>query len=178
MKNYLTISLDDELTGYILNKYKFFSKVSPNTITFIGLLLNFIIFYCIIKGLFFVSSLLLLVRYLADCLDGGIARMYNKKSRLGGFLDTVSDNVLLFLSSFAILLLYSAPHGLLISIAITLTNLTIMYRNNSLVDHSGIKGNDKKSFFKSLYVFLVNNSYLLFFFKIVMIYFSLYYSIQ
>lgn len=172
MKNYLSVALDDELTSYVLAKYKIFSKVSPNSVTLLGLFLNFIIFYCIINRFFFISSLLLFIRYLADCLDGGIARMYNKKSKLGGFLDTVSDNVLLFLSAFAIFLLYGLPFGLLISISITLLNIAIMYNNNSIVDHSGIKSVEKNTFSKSVYVFLVNNSYLLFVFKILMIYSS------
>jgi cardiolipin synthase len=176
MKNYLSIALDDDLTNYILKKYKFFHRVSPNTVTLLGLLLNFVIFYCIVEGLFFVSALLLIIRYLADCLDGGIARMYNKKSKLGGFLDTVSDNILLFLSSYAIFLLYKVPFGLLISLSITFTNIVIMYSNNSLVDHWGIKGDVKKSLCKSIYVFLVNNSFLLFIFKIIIIYLSRYFS--
>ncbi len=176
IKNYLSIALDDDLTNHILKKYKIFHRVSPNTVTLLGLMLNFVIFYCIIEGLFFLSALLLIIRYLADCLDGGIARMYNKKSKFGGFLDTLSDNILLFLSVFAILLLYKVPFGLLISITITFANIVIMFSNNSLVDHSGIKADVKKSLSKSLYVFLVNNSFLLFIFKIIIIYLSRYFS--
>ena len=35
--------------------------------------------------------LMIFLRYLADIIDGKVARKYKKTSKLGGYLDTISD---------------------------------------------------------------------------------------
>ena len=94
----LEIRLDDKLTAYILDHFSLFKFISPNLITISGLIMNFLILYYIIMGNIIVSSVLLILRYLADCLDGGVARKYNKKSKIGGVLDTWSDTILIYIS--------------------------------------------------------------------------------
>ena len=52
------------------------------------------------------------IRYSCDCLDGAVARKYNKVSDIGGFLDTVADNTLIYILVYGILnkLNYTIPH--------------------------------------------------------------------
>jgi phosphatidylglycerophosphate synthase len=114
---------------------------------------------------------MLFFRYLADCLDGGVARKYNKKSKFGGFFDTVSDSVLIFLSTLVIFELYGFKFGFLFAFLIMFLNICVMATIDSLVDHAGMKTSG--SFFKNIYAFAVNNSFLLFIAKIIIIYCSL-----
>lgn len=167
----LKTRLDDRLTNYILNKYSFFKHVSPNFITLFGFILNFVIYALIIHGLFFAGCLMLFLRYLADCLDGGVARKYNKKSKFGGLFDTISDSVLIFLSTLIIFELYDLKYGLLFALLIMFLNIYVMAKIDSLVDHAGMKNSG--SFLKNIYAFSVNNSFLLFIAKIIIIYCSI-----
>jgi phosphatidylglycerophosphate synthase len=118
-----------------------------------------------------VGSIMLFLRYLADCLDGGVARKYDKKSKLGGLLDTISDSVLIFVSILVIFELYGLKFGFLFAFLIMLLNIYVMATIDSLVDHAGMKTSG--SFFKNIYAFSVNNSFLLYIAKIIIIYCSL-----
>lgn len=168
----IDLRLDDELTKIILNNFIFFKHISPNLITFIGFVLNFIIYYEIINHNFNIATILLIIRYLADCLDGGIARKYNKKSKFGGLFDTISDSLLIFFSTLAICYLYDIGYGLFFSFLLMVINIYVIYCFESLSDHAGMK--TKGSAIKSLYAFSVNNSFLLFLAKIALIYGSNY----
>ncbi len=167
----MKVKLDDRLTGYILANYGFFKFISPNYITLFGFILNFVIYIFISNGFFFLGCICLLLRYLADCLDGGVARKYNKKSKFGGLFDTLSDNALIFISTLLIFELYNFDFGLLFASLLTFLNLCIMAKIESLSDHAAMKNGD--SFFKNIYAFSVNNSFVLFVAKIVIIYSSL-----
>jgi phosphatidylglycerophosphate synthase len=170
-EKFLKVRLDDEFTTFLLNRFIFFKYISPNLITLIGFFLNFIIYLQIINYNFLTASILLFIRWLADCLDGGVARKYNKKSKIGGLLDTISDSVLIFFSILSLCFLYNINYGLYFSTIAMTSNIYIIYRFESLTDHVGMKvaGNT----IKSLYAFSVNNSFILFILKIFLIYFSL-----
>jgi len=69
---------------------------SPNTITFIALALNIVAGACLAYGawrpwLFLVAIVIIAVSGLADALDGIVARVQNKTSRFGDFLDHCAD---------------------------------------------------------------------------------------
>jgi phosphatidylglycerophosphate synthase len=167
----LEIRLDDKLTAYILDHCSLFKFISPNLITISGLIMNFLILYYIIMGDIIVSSVLLILRYLADCLDGGVARKYNKKSKIGGALDTWSDTILIYISIYGIFYIYKLPFGPEFAAFACCSNMYIMSLTNSLVDHAGMKSGN--NMFSSVYSFFVNNSFILFIFKIIVISFIL-----
>ena len=167
----LKIRLEDRLTDYILKKCIFFKHIHPNVITLLGFFLNFIIYVLISERFFFYGCIFLFLRYLADCLDVCVVRKYNKKSKLGGIFDSLSDSVLIFLSILVIFELYNLDYGFLCASLATFSNLYVMAKADCLVDHAGMK--ISCSFFKNVYAFSVNNSFLLFIAKIIIIYLSL-----
>jgi phosphatidylglycerophosphate synthase len=142
--------------------------VHPNAITITGMLLNFCIFYAITHEMLGETILMLSARYFADCLDGGVARKYDKKSKMGGALDSGSDTILIYVSTFGIFHLYKLPYGSASAVLVSCLNLFMMSLSGSLVDHAGMKVGG--SCLEILYAFLVNNSYTLFIVKIVMVY--------
>jgi CDP-diacylglycerol--glycerol-3-phosphate 3-phosphatidyltransferase len=159
MKNILKIlevKLDDKLTAYILGHFSFFKFISPNLITISGLLMNFLILYYIIYGDFLFTTILLILRYLADCLDGGVARKYNKKSKIGGALDTWSDTILIYILIYGLFYIYKLPFGPELAAFASCGNMFIMSLTNSLVDHAGMKSGN--NMFTLVYSFFVNNS--------------------
>jgi archaetidylinositol phosphate synthase len=69
---------------------------SPNTITFIALALNIVAAACLAYGarrpwLFLVAIVIIAISGLADAFDGIVARVQNKTSRFGDFLDHCAD---------------------------------------------------------------------------------------
>lgn len=163
---------DDAITNIILANVSIFKFIHPNVITLFGLLLNFIIIYEVVKaGSFLLLTLLLLLRYFADCLDGGVARMYSKKSKIGGALDTWSDTILIYISVVGIFYAYGLQWGSELAAFLACLNLYLMSLSGSLVDHEGMKlGGD---LFADVYAFLINNSYIMFALKAVLLYFPL-----
>ena len=79
-------------------------KNLPNLITFIRILLIPIFIILLIYDHKFYALYVFIVAGLSDSLDGFIARTWNLKTRLGGYLDPIADKLLL-LSSFIVLAL-------------------------------------------------------------------------
>jgi CDP-diacylglycerol--glycerol-3-phosphate 3-phosphatidyltransferase len=74
------------------------SPLSPNAITGIALLLNLAAAVCLDRGtrnppLFLLAVGLIAVGGLADAFDGIVARVQNKATKFGDFLDHVADRV-------------------------------------------------------------------------------------
>ncbi|MDQ3283621.1 MAG: CDP-alcohol phosphatidyltransferase family protein [Acidobacteriota bacterium] len=67
--------------------------LSPNAITLIALLLNVIAAVLLYRQQFLVAMVLLAIGGLADAFDGIVARVQNKSSRYGDFLDHFADRV-------------------------------------------------------------------------------------
>ena len=70
--------------------------ISPNAITIIALLLNIVAAGCLIAAdrrpwLFLVAIVIIAVSGIADALDGIVARVQEKASRFGDFLDHCAD---------------------------------------------------------------------------------------
>jgi phosphatidylserine synthase len=85
----------DKYTYCLLdNIIPFFCKnnIHPNNITIFniinGIYLYYNIKYCDNKT---IISIQIILYYILDCLDGEIARQCKKQSKLGGYLDSVSD---------------------------------------------------------------------------------------
>ena len=71
------------------------TSITPNQITFLSFLTG------IISGLFFylaepsfliIGAILIFISYMLDYMDGRLAKIRNMRTRLGGFLDHVSDS--------------------------------------------------------------------------------------
>ena len=148
--------LDGKITRYILDNFSLLSRVHPNVITLSGVIANLVIVFLLTANIFWAFLIVLFYRYLADCVDGGVARRYNKKSKLGGALDTLSDNMLIYIMCWAILYKLDSDKALIISFIPMMLNLIIMFKLNSIVEHDAMKvGNN---FPMMLYSAVVNNS--------------------
>lgn len=72
--------------------------LSPNAITIVALVLNLLAAFCFAAGLrnpklFVAGIVLLIVGGLADAFDGIVARVQQKESRFGDFLDHFADRM-------------------------------------------------------------------------------------
>ena len=112
---FINFSIDDYIAN-ILTQNEFFKDIHPNAITLVGIICNIIIFRIVFNNKFNVLNnkhdnivffIILLVRYLTDILDGKIARKYNKVSRLGNYLDSLSDIMMCFIMYSFIIKIYT-----------------------------------------------------------------------
>ncbi|HEX8252479.1 MAG TPA: CDP-alcohol phosphatidyltransferase family protein [Thermoanaerobaculia bacterium] len=69
------------------------TPLSPNTITILALLLNVIAAVLLYRRHFLIAMVFLAIGGLADAFDGIVARVQNKASRYGDFLDHFADRV-------------------------------------------------------------------------------------
>ncbi|NPA47716.1 MAG: CDP-alcohol phosphatidyltransferase family protein [Thermococci archaeon] len=67
--------------------------VTPNQITAVGLIISLVGAYFFYRGEQLVGALVLLLGSLVDALDGTLARMTGKSSRVGAFLDSTFDRI-------------------------------------------------------------------------------------
>ena len=67
------------------------SRVHPNVLTFIGLLINIWAAFLFAKGQFLYAGLVVIGAGLFDMVDGRVARETNRVTRFGGFFDSVLD---------------------------------------------------------------------------------------
>jgi CDP-diacylglycerol--glycerol-3-phosphate 3-phosphatidyltransferase len=67
------------------------SKIHPNALTFIGLVINGIAAYLLGTGKFFYAGMVIIGAGLFDMVDGRVARETNQVTRFGGFFDSVID---------------------------------------------------------------------------------------
>src|SRR5918911_1453835 len=69
------------------------SRISPNTLTVIGLLLNVLTAVVIGGGYLFAAGVLLLFAGVFDMADGALARIKDAASAFGDFLDATLDRL-------------------------------------------------------------------------------------
>lgn len=67
------------------------SRIHPNVLTFIGLLINGIAAGLLASGRFVAAGLVIVGAGLFDMVDGRVARQTNRVTRFGGFFDSVLD---------------------------------------------------------------------------------------
>src|ERR1700728_2463759 len=67
------------------------SRVHPNVLTFIGLLINIWAAFLFAGGKFRWAGIVLIGAGLFDMVDGRVARETNRVTRFGGFFDSVLD---------------------------------------------------------------------------------------
>src|SRR6478672_7197707 len=67
------------------------SRIHPNVLTFLGLVINIIAAYLFAAGSFRAAGLVVIGAGLFDMVDGRVARETNRVTRFGGFFDSVLD---------------------------------------------------------------------------------------
>jgi len=76
------------------------SHLTPNSLTIIGLLLNFPVAYVLAQGWFIWGGLGIIFAGVFDMLDGALAKVTGRVTKFGGFLDSTMDRfseVIIFL---------------------------------------------------------------------------------
>lgn len=73
-----------------------FANVSPNTLTFLGIIPS-ILFFVFIVSHFYLLAMISFLGNFFDFIDGMVARRYHKVTPFGGFLDSTMDRVADFL---------------------------------------------------------------------------------
>jgi CDP-diacylglycerol--glycerol-3-phosphate 3-phosphatidyltransferase len=67
------------------------SKIHPNVLTFLGLLINVVAAVLLAAGRFRAAGFVIIGAGLFDMVDGRVARETNRVTRFGGFFDSVLD---------------------------------------------------------------------------------------
>src|SRR5207253_2549841 len=67
------------------------SKIHPNVLTFLGLVINIIAAVLLAAGRFRAAGFVIISAGLFDMVDGRVARATNQVTRFGGFFDSVLD---------------------------------------------------------------------------------------
>ncbi len=67
------------------------SKIHPNVLTFLGLVINAIAAVLLARGQFVAAGIVIISAGLFDMVDGRVARETNQVTRFGGFFDSVLD---------------------------------------------------------------------------------------
>jgi CDP-diacylglycerol--glycerol-3-phosphate 3-phosphatidyltransferase len=67
------------------------SKIHPNVLTFLGLVINVIAAVLLARGSFLSAGFVIIGAGLFDMVDGRVARETNQVTRFGGFFDSVLD---------------------------------------------------------------------------------------
>jgi CDP-diacylglycerol---glycerol-3-phosphate 3-phosphatidyltransferase len=67
------------------------SKIHPNVLTFLGLLINVVAAVLLAAGRFRAAGFVIISAGLFDMVDGRVARATNQVTRFGGFFDSVLD---------------------------------------------------------------------------------------
>jgi CDP-diacylglycerol--glycerol-3-phosphate 3-phosphatidyltransferase len=68
----------------------------PNILTFLRLIMSFVIFYMIdVGGMWWTTTIIFIIAVLTDAVDGYIARAWNQKSVLGRILDPTVDKIII-----------------------------------------------------------------------------------
>ena len=160
-KYIINLKIDDKYTKYVLDKIFLFKYVNPNIITLIGLITDFFVLYFLLNKLLFLLALSLFIRYSADCLDGAVARKYKKVSDIGGILDTLADNTLIFVVIYGVFFLLGSEN-LIIPVLVVSLNLLYLFKKKAIVHHANVKKKIKGDFLHNFYGYFVNNNIFLY----------------
>ncbi len=85
--------------------------ITPNLITITSFIIGIIAAYCFCTGAYITGAILVQLSFIVDCMDGQLARYRQQFSKLGAWLDRISDRVKDFLYFFALALGFYLSHG-------------------------------------------------------------------
>lgn len=84
--NFIVFELCEPISDFLNSK-----KITPNIVTTIGVISSLIGAYFLYEHKIYLFILFYLFAYFCDCLDGYMARKYNKQTKLGDYYDHVTD---------------------------------------------------------------------------------------
>lgn len=152
----MDINLDKRYTDFVLGRINAFKHVHPTALTLLGLGMDFVVLYAVWAASIWLLAVSLFVRYSCDCLDGAVARKYGKVSDLGGALDTLADNTLIFVVTLCLGRLMGVPFYWLLAAGVTTANVWYLWKKGALVHHTSIKQGG--TFLQNIYRLGVNNN--------------------
>lgn len=153
------LQLDKSYTDFILSLFSF-RMIHPNFITLFGLMMDLAVLFSIKTSNIWMLGLSLFIRYSCDCLDGAVARKWNKVSDIGGLLDTFADNVLIWIVSFSYLNILNVNYSFLISLIPVTLNIFYLWRYKSIIHHDNIKKSGNA--LHNIYRWGVNNNLIIY----------------
>jgi CDP-diacylglycerol--glycerol-3-phosphate 3-phosphatidyltransferase len=102
------------------------SRISPNALTFIGLLINIGCAFLYGYGHFFMAGLLMILANLFDMVDGRVARLRERVTRFGAFFDSVIDRYSDIVVFVGIMVFYARDTSAHSTLYVTLTGIALV----------------------------------------------------
>jgi len=102
------------------------SRINPNALTFIGLLINIGCGVLYGYGSFFTAGLLMILANLFDMLDGQVARLRGRVTRFGAFFDSVIDRYSDIVVYVGIMVFYARDAVTRSTLLVALTGLALV----------------------------------------------------
>ena len=158
------LNTDRLVTNYIINNVPILKYVHPNIITISGLILNIVIYYLLKtnNNNYNLVIFLILYRWLADILDGGLARKYNKGTKLGNYLDSISDLIMMgIIIYFYQIKIFNISLITYISIYIIFA-VIFFVKYDMGTSHDKLKSEKKDNIINNIIVYFINNSIFLY----------------
>ena len=102
------------------------SRINPNVLTFLGLLMNIGCGVLFGYGMFFKAGLLMILANIFDMFDGQVARLRGRVTRFGAFFDSVIDRYSDIIVFVGIMVYYARPTSGHSTLLVTLTGLALV----------------------------------------------------
>src|SRR5436853_51072 len=102
------------------------SRINPNALTFIGLVMNIGCAFLYGYGRFFLAGLLMILANLFDMLDGRVARLRGRVTQFGAFFDSVIDRYSDIVVFVGIMVFYASPGADHSPLRVALTGLALV----------------------------------------------------
>jgi CDP-diacylglycerol--glycerol-3-phosphate 3-phosphatidyltransferase len=102
------------------------SRINPNALTFMGLLINIGCGVLYGYGMFFRAGLLMIVANIFDMLDGQVARLRGRVTRFGAFFDSVIDRYSDIIVYVGIMVFYARDTAAHSTLLVALTGLALV----------------------------------------------------
>ena len=102
------------------------SRINPNALTFIGLLMNIGCGVLYGYGWFFTAGLVMILANLCDMLDGQVARLRGRATRFGAFFDSVIDRYSDVIVYVGIMVFYARDTASHSTLLVALTGLALV----------------------------------------------------
>jgi phosphatidylglycerophosphate synthase len=162
------MNFDSAVGKFFTDNVQILKYIHPNVITSIGIIFNYLIYKELNKTHVNMKIIipLIIMRFIFDILDGEVARKYNKKSKLGGFLDTISDQMFIFIIINFFIKIFKLSN--LCYILYFLLTFYMIFVYDMIHDHDKLKNNNGTV--NDIIPFCVNNSMIICFILIVIIY--------
>ncbi len=101
----------------------FFLNINPTFLTILGLICSLIASVVIVYGLWKTAALFILAAGFFDMIDGATARIQNKTTKFGGFIDSVLDRYSDMLVLIAFIVFYSAEKNMFMVFICSITSI-------------------------------------------------------